>query len=267
VPSAPVLSFADATLAYPGAIGLSGLTLDIEAGQAVALVGPNGAGKSTLLKAVLGQVPATSGRLAVLGGTPAAALDRIGYMPQTDELDPEFPVTLRQVVMMGRYRSVGWLRWPGRADREAVDAALTRVGLTDLAGTRFGRLSGGQRQRGMLARALVSDPRLLLLDEPFNGLDQVNRDALLGTIAELTASGVAVVVSTHDLELVRAVCDRVVLLNGRMVAEGPVDATLTLPLLEQAFGSTAATVDGATVLSHPDHGHHPEHGHPAERGH
>lgn len=227
--------------------------MEVEPGEAVALIGPNGAGKSTLLKGVLGAVPLVGGRIEVggavsssrsasrigggrIGSVPLRRFaKRIGYMPQHGELDPEFPVSLEQVVMMGRYRSIGWFRMPGSADRRAVAAALAAVGLGEKAKRRFGDLSGGQQQRGILARAIVAQPALLLLDEPFNGLDQENRAALVDTLRQLKRDGVAVLVSTHDFDLARQVCDRVLLLNGKQLAFGEQEDVLTLANVHNTF--------------------------------
>jgi zinc/manganese transport system ATP-binding protein len=230
------------------------ITLEVAAGEALAVIGPNGAGKSTFILGLLGLIGLAQGDLSVLGRTPAAARTRVGYVPQSAGLDPEFPVTLDQVVMMGRYRKLGW-RWPGRADRAAVHAALDRVGLAAHHRTRFGRLSGGQQQRGLLARALVSSPRLLVLDEPFNGLDQTSRDTLLAIVRELKAEGVAFVISTHDLDLARAVCDSVLLVNGVQVAAGSRDDVLTLDNLERVFAGHQVEVDEHTVVVPPHDGH------------
>lgn len=233
---------------------LSDVTLDVAPGEALAVIGPNGAGKSTFILGLLGLTQLAAGELRVLDRSPAAARSRVGYVPQTAGLDPEFPVTLDQVVMMGRYRKLGW-RWPGRADRAAVHAALARVGLAAHHRSRFGRLSGGQQQRGLLARALVSSPRLLVLDEPFNGLDQTSRDTLLDIVRELKAEGVAFVISTHDLDLARAVCDSVLLVNGVQVAAGPRDDVLTLDNLERVFAGHQVEVDEHTVVVPPHDGH------------
>ena len=249
-----------ATFSYGGAPSLADVTASIPAGEAVALIGPNGSGKSTLLKGIMGLVPLVSGSLSVLGTSPRQALRRVGYMPQTDDLDPNFPVTLRQVVMMGRYRQIGWGRRPGKEDRRAVAAALERVGLADEASRKFGDLSGGQQQRGILARALTVDPAILLLDEPFNGLDRTNRDALLTTLNELREQGVTVVTSTHDLELAREVCSTVMLLNRRVVACGPIETTLTLEKVERTFEGVGVEIDSHTVTTLP-HGHGHEHTH------
>lgn len=246
-----VLAVSDASFAYDQAPALEGISFDIRAGEAVALIGPNGSGKSTLLKGILGLIARTAGTVAVLGSSPAP-VGSIGYVPQAGELDPEFPITLAQVVMMGRYRSLGWLRLPGKRDRAAVTEALDAVGLAHRAHTRFGELSGGQQQRGLLARAIASAPGLLLLDEPFNGLDQKNRDALIATVERLKARGVAVLVSTHDLDLARAVCESVLLLNGTQVAFGPRDDVLTLANVQQAFKEVGVELDEHTIVV-PDH--------------
>lgn len=232
----------------------TGVTLTVNPGEALALIGPNGAGKSTVILGLLGLTTLHSGHLSVLGRTPAAARGSIGFVPQSLSLDPQFPVSLEQVVAMGRYRRLGW-RWPGRADRNAVRRALQRVGLESLRHRRFGMLSGGQQQRGLLARALVSDPPLMVLDEPFNGLDQTNREALLDIVRELKASGVAFVISTHDLDLARAVCDSVLLINGKQIAVGPTDDVLTLGNLELTFAGHQVEVDEHTVVVPPHEGH------------
>ncbi|GAB3123123.1 metal ABC transporter ATP-binding protein [Glaciibacter psychrotolerans] len=254
VPASTVLSVSDASFAYDKAPALEGIAFDIAAGEAVALIGPNGSGKSTLLKGILGLISRTHGTVSVLGSFPAP-LGAIGYVPQAGELDPDFPITLEQVVMMGRYRSLGWLHLPGRRDRQAVAHALNAVGLAHRAKTRFGELSGGQQQRGLLARAVASGPRLLLLDEPFNGLDQKNRDALIGTLERLKADGVAVLVSTHDLELARAVCEKVLLLNGTQVAFGPRNDVLTLANVQAAFKEVGIEMDEHTVVLPGHEGH------------
>ncbi|GAA3588193.1 metal ABC transporter ATP-binding protein [Klugiella xanthotipulae] len=244
-----------ASFSYGGAPQLSDVTARIERGEAVALVGPNGSGKSTLLKGILGLVDVVDGEITVLGGSPREALRRVGYLAQLSEVDREFPISLRQVVTMGRYRSLGPFGWPGRRERELVDAAITRVGLAPHAHRRFGELSGGQQQRALLARALTVEPEILLLDEPFNGLDRANRSALLDTLNSLRAEGVTIVTSTHDLELAREVCTRAMLLNRTLIAFGSVEETLKLPLVERTFEGTVAHVDGHNIIPVP-----PEHG-------
>ena len=258
----PVLRLDGVAFTYPGGAGVSGLDVAIAPGEAVALIGPNGAGKSTLLKGLLGLVPQTAGAMSFADGTAGASQrpahapnGMVGFLPQSVELDGDFPINLEQVVMQGRYRSLGLFRWPRRADRAAVRDALETVGLRALAKRRFGELSGGQRQRGLLARALASEPRLLLLDEPFNGLDQPNRDALIDTIRSLKRRGVAVLVSTHDLELARLVCDTVVLVNGTQLARGPVDDVLTLGNVQECFEGVGVEIDEHTLVVPGHEGH------------
>jgi len=244
---ATALRFEHASLAYGRARVVEDVHGVVRAGEAVALIGPNGAGKSTLLKGVLGLLPVVGGRIEVLGRSPARARREVAYVPQADTLDPDFPVTAAQVVLMGRYREVGWIRRPGAADRRIAADALTAVGLADRSGERFGTLSGGQRQRVLLARAIAQQPRLLLLDEPFNGVDALSQEALLAALAELRAGGAAVVISTHDLALAHLACDEVCLLNKHQVAFGPTGSTLTPELLRAAYGGQALVADGVVV--------------------
>ncbi|MBX6388657.1 MAG: metal ABC transporter ATP-binding protein [Frankia sp.] len=232
--AADALVLADATVAYGRTTALERVSGRVPAGRTVALIGPNGAGKSTLIKAILGLVPVVSGSITVLGRAPADARRDVGYVPQADTLDPDFPVSVMQVVLMGRYRRIGWVRGPRAADRAAAAEALAAVGLAHRAKDRFGTLSGGQRQRVLLARAIAARPRLLLLDEPFNGVDAVSQDALLRALAELTAQGTAVVISTHDLALAHLACDDVCLLNRHQFGFGPPERTLTPDLLRGA---------------------------------
>jgi manganese/iron transport system ATP-binding protein len=242
------LRFEHASVAYGRVPVLEDVHGEVHPGEAVALIGPNGAGKSTLIRAVLGLVPVVAGRVTVLGRGPIQARRDVAYVPQADTLDPEFPVSAAQVVLMGRYRSVGWLRPPGREDRRIAAEALDAVGLADRAGERFGTLSGGQRQRVLLARAITQRPRLLLLDEPFNGVDAVSQEALLAALAVLRADGAAVVVATHDLALAHLACDEACLLNRHQYAFGPVDETLTPELLRATYGGHALQLRGDSVI-------------------
>ncbi|MGW9020503.1 metal ABC transporter ATP-binding protein [Leucobacter chromiiresistens] len=247
----------DAAFGYDGTARVEHLSLTVPAGAAVALIGPNGSGKSTLLRGILGLAELTAGSIRVLGEAPDRARRRIGSLPQADTRDAELPITLRQVVTMGLYRSRGALRPIGRHGREAVGQALERVGLSGWASRRFGELSGGQQQRGILARALVSDPQLLLLDEPFNGLDRENRDVLLRLVRELRAEGRTIIVSTHDLEIAQEACSHALLLAsghhpqqpGHPAAFGSVDAALTLDAVQHAFQDTTVELDHHTVTT------------------
>jgi manganese/iron transport system ATP-binding protein len=250
------LSLSEAAFAYGHDVALDGLNLEVAEGEALALIGPNGSGKSTFLKGVLGILPLAAGRMQLFGGERTSDTARsLGYLPQSDEVDPEFPVSLEQVVMMGRYRRLGWWRLPARADRAAVAEALRLTGLAPLAQSRFGSLSGGQQQRGLLARALAANPRMLLLDEPFNGLDQPNRDALVETIRSLKANGVTILLTTHDLVLAREVCDKVLLVNATQIAFGSLAEVLTLEHLQAAFSGVQVEVDEHTVVLPGHDGH------------
>jgi manganese/iron transport system ATP-binding protein len=248
VTSTDALHVHDLSVAYDREVVLRDVHARLAPGDSVALIGPNGAGKSTFIKAILGLVPATSGWVEVLGTTPDKARAQVAYVPQTDQLDPEFPISVEQVVLMGRYRRIGWLRRPKAADREAARHALEEVGLTGRAGDRFGTLSGGQQQRVLLARAIAQEAKLLLLDEPFNGVDTVSRDLLLRAIGQLREQGTAVVMSTHDLALAHIACDEACLLNKHQVGFGPVEATLTPELLRAAYGGNALSLRGDDVI-------------------
>ncbi|MEV7987417.1 metal ABC transporter ATP-binding protein [Micromonospora sp. NPDC085948] len=244
--------YTEVSVGYHGTPVLTDVNLDLVPGQRLALVGPNGAGKSTLITSILGLVPVLAGTSTVLGGAPAQARTRTGYVPQTDSLDADFPVTAGQVVMMGRYRRIGWWRPTRAADRRAVHEALDRLGLVEHAKTHFGVLSGGQRQRVLLARAIAAEPRLLLLDEPFNGVDAVSQDAILSVLRDLSAAGTTLVLSTHDLTVAHELADTVCVLNGRQWAVGPPDETLTAETLRRAYGGHAIEWrDGRTVLVEP----------------
>jgi manganese/iron transport system ATP-binding protein len=235
-----------ATIGYHRTTILRDVDLDLPTGRTLVLIGPNGAGKSTLIKAVLGLADVLAGSIDGPGRR------ETGYVPQLDTLDADFPVSAGQVVLMGRYRRIGWWRPTSRADRRAVDEALARVGLADRAGDRFGVLSGGQRQRVLLARAIAAEPRLLLLDEPFNGVDAVSQAAILAVLRDLAAAGAALVVSTHDLAVARGLADLVCLLNGRQWAAGPPASVLTSANLRVAYGGQAVGLDdGCTVLVEP----------------
>ena len=251
----PVIDLTNAAFAYEGVVALDHVSMQAFPGEAVALIGPNGSGKSTLLRGLLGLLPLADGSLKVFGHQRRPGVtDGSGYLPQQESTEPNFPISLRQVVMMGRYRRIGFWRFARTIDRSAVNEALEMTGLTSRAGARFGSLSGGQQQRGLLARALAAKPRLLLLDEPFNGLDQPNRAALLTTLRELKLRGVSIVVTTHDLDLARDVCDKVLLLAGTQVAFGPTDGVLTLENLQAAFGDVQVEVDEHRVVI-PGHDH------------
>ena len=237
----PVVTLEDASFSYGSSTVLTGVTGRVPAGQALALVGPNGSGKTTLMRALLGMVTVSRGRVRVNGAAPGRApRGSVGYVPQLSDLDPTFPVTVREVVQMGMYSQLGILRRPGAEARRRALEALDSVGLADRADRRFGTLSGGQQQCVLVARCIAARPRLIALDEPFNGLDQPNRDALVRILTDLKNDGVGVVVSTHDLVLAREVCEQVALLAGRQIAFGPRQEVLVPRLVEEAYGSSGS---------------------------
>lgn len=245
----PVLELKEASFGYGGKTAVESVTAKIFAGDAVALIGPNGSGKSTLLKGILGIAEQTGGELFVLGLPAAKAISQIGYLPQSSHWDADIPVTVEQVVGMGLYRKLGPFQRIGREKRQQIREALAEVGLAHRAKVLFGELSGGQQQRVILARSLVNHPDIILLDEPFNGLDQPNRDALLETVKQLRNSGTAILISTHDLDLAREACTHVMLLNRTQVGFGPLDSTLTLDLIQETFSDATVELDHHTVTT------------------
>ena len=220
-----------------GHSALRDASFSVPQGSVTALVGINGAGKSTIFKALMGLVPA-SGSVRVLGLPVPEALARnlIAYVPQVEEVDWTFPVLVEDVVMMGRYGRMGMLRRARPADRAAVAAALARVGMQDLARRQIGELSGGQRKRVFLARALAQEAQVILLDEPFTGVDVKTEQAIIALLYELRAEGRVMLVSTHDLGSVPEFCDRVVLVKGTVLAHGPTPEVFTPENLRRAFG-------------------------------
>jgi ABC-type Mn2+/Zn2+ transport system ATPase subunit len=222
---------------YNGHPALENINLKVAQGEIVGVIGPNGSGKSTLMKAILGLVKPWKGGAYVMG-QPAATRRRIvGYMPQMEDVDWEFPVTVRDVALMGRYSGRGLLRRTNREDRDAADAALQRVGMHDLGERLIGELSGGQRRRVLLARALANDPVLLLLDEPVAGLDATAQHRFLDTVDELRSEGKTVVLSTHDLSCVSEWCGKAACLNRTLIAYGPPGEILDEQVLSETFGS------------------------------
>lgn len=232
----PALEVRRLTASYSTRPALWDVDATVPAGSLAAVVGPNGAGKSTLLKAVVGLIPTDAGHVLIQGRPAATALDRIAFVPQRDEVDWDFPITVREVVEMGRYRAAGWLRRLRPADRDAVRVAIDRVGMSPYARRQIGELSGGQRQRVFIARALAQEAPLMLLDEPFSGVDARTEAALLDMLAEFREEGRTIVVVHHDIGTVRSRFDWAVLLNVRTIACGPVAEALTDRSLRRAYG-------------------------------
>ncbi|NMH94887.1 metal ABC transporter ATP-binding protein [Pseudonocardia bannensis] len=231
------------TVSYRAAPVLWEVDARFPTGALSAIVGPNGAGKSTLLKAALGLVPADAGRVLVAGDDGASARDRVAYVPQRESVDWDFPITVREVVEMGRYRSVGWFRRVGRHDRRIAGECLDRVGMAAFGRRQIGQLSGGQRQRVFLARALAQQAPVLLMDEPFAGIDARTQADLLGLLGELRDAGGSVIVVHHDIAQVRAAFDWTLLLNVRALGCGPTAEVLTGDAVRAAYGAGAEPAD------------------------
>jgi ABC-type Mn2+/Zn2+ transport system ATPase subunit len=236
---------------YGGRAVLEDVTFAVEPGERLGILGPNGGGKSTLLRALLGE-------LAPLAGTLELSA-RCSVVPQTERSRLDYPVTALDVALMGSLARLGWWRRPGRRERERALAALAEVRLAELAARPFGELSGGQRQRVLVARALVQDAPLVLLDEPFTGVDAASAEVLTALVDRLAAEGRGVLVATHDVDQARTF-DRVLCLNGRQIAFGA-PAVLTRPVLEATYGGAIVAVDGADGAArgilpahHHDHG-------------
>ncbi|HEY9038261.1 MAG TPA: manganese/iron ABC transporter ATP-binding protein [Roseovarius sp.] len=229
----------DVTVTYRnGHTALYDASFEIPRGTITALVGVNGAGKSTLFKAIMGFVPTARGEIRVLGTSVKDALRQnlVAYVPQSEEVDWAFPVLVEDVVMMGRYGHMGFLRRPRAADHAAVANALARVGMSDFRKRQIGELSGGQRKRVFLARSLAQDGRVILLDEPFTGVDVKTEEQIIALLRELRDEGRVMLVSTHNLGSVPEFCDRTVLVKGTVLAYGPTEAVFTRENLESAFG-------------------------------
>jgi manganese/iron transport system ATP-binding protein len=221
-----------------GLTALTDASFTVPRGTITALVGVNGAGKSTLFKAIMGFVPVARGTIRLLGMPVREALRRnlVAYVPQAEEVDWSFPVLVEDVVMMGRYGHMGMLRRPSATDRAKVDEALARVGLGDLRQRQIGELSGGQKKRVFLARALAQEGRIILLDEPFTGVDVKTEEQIITLLRSLRDEGHVMLVSTHNLGSVPDFCDRTVLVKGTVLAHGPTETTFTRANLERAFG-------------------------------
>jgi manganese/zinc/iron transport system ATP- binding protein len=238
----------DLTVAYREAPVLWDIDLTLPEGQLVAIVGPNGAGKSTLIKAILGLVPSTSGTISIFGKPYPQQRQLVGYVPQRGSVDWDFPTNALDVVQMGLYGQLGWIRRPGKRERTIAMECLEKVGMADFAQRQISQLSGGQQQRVFLARALAQDARVYFMDEPFAGVDATTERAIIDVLRELRSRGRTLVVVHHDLETVREYFDWLVLLNIRVIADGPVDATFTLDNLQTTYGGRMALL-GDSLLA------------------
>ena len=236
----PAIEVTDLTVAYRDRPALWDVDLTVPPGVLMAIVGPNGAGKTTLIKAILGLIKPVAGQVLIYGKPYREQRSLVGYVPQRGSVDWDFPTSVLDVTMMGRYGALGWIRRPGRAEREAALEALDKVGMRDFARRQISQLSGGQQQRVFLARALVQDAPIYLMDEPFQGVDATTERAIVALLRDLRAAGKTVVAVHHDLQTVEEYFDWVTLLNVRRVASGPVQQVFTDQNLRLTYGGRVA---------------------------
>jgi manganese/zinc/iron transport system ATP- binding protein len=230
----------DLTIAYKDKPVLWDVDMDVPSGTLMAIVGPNGAGKTTLIKSILGLVKPAAGQVLVYGRTYEEQRHLVGYVPQRGSVDWDFPTSVLDVVMMGRYGALGWFKRPGASERAAALEALDKVGMKTYAERQISQLSGGQQQRVFLARALVQDAQLYFMDEPFQGVDATTERAIVILLQELRSAGKTVVVVHHDLQTVPEYFDWVTMLNVRRIASGPVSEVFTEQNLRKAYGGKVA---------------------------
>jgi manganese/zinc/iron transport system ATP- binding protein len=229
---------------YGGPDVIEDISLDLPSGSVTAIIGPNGSGKSTLLKAILGLTPTRRGSVELDGRPIDGDRVSVAYVPQRELVDWSFPISAEQVVMMGRYRHIGWVRRPTRDDRRAISEALATVGMEHLADRQIGALSGGQQQRVFLARALVQDASVLLLDEPMTGVDRTTEELITELFANLREAGSTIAYATHDLEDAADSADYLCFVNRRLIRFGPPSETFTPPVLHETFGGELLIVSG-----------------------
>lgn len=239
------LQLRDIQVSYGSSLALRGVNADVYPGEIAGIIGPNGSGKSTLLKAIAGVLKLSTGSIRLGDDDIRDRASRVAFVPQREEVNWDFPVTARDVVLMGRYRLKGWLRRTGNEDHRRADAALDRLGLTNMGDRHISQFSGGQQQRIFLARAMVQDPLVVLLDEPFTGVDVTNRGIFHETIRDFAKQGMIVLIATHELAEVQQTTDKVMCLNRRMVAYGPTATTYTAENLRATFGGQVAVFETA----------------------
>lgn len=253
----PVLSVNGMSAGYPGARKIiHNITFDVLPGERIAVIGPNGAGKSTLFKALVGLIPHTTGHISIHGEDCQTSHKLIGYVPQQDEIDWSFPVSVYDVVMMGRERQIGWFRWPGRKDKVAVHTALEHVGLMRLKHRQIGELSGGQKRRVFIARALAQETDVLLLDEPFNGVDVTAEHEIMQTLDTLKERGITVILATHDLQVATTHFDRILMVKGEVIAYGTSQEVFIPSTLQMVYGGRVGIFEhnGQTLFVADEHG-------------
>ena len=234
-------------VSYGGQLVLEEVAFALPAGQLVGIIGPNGAGKTTMLKSILGLIPIAAGTVLAGGTAIARRGGQVAYVPQRDAINWRFPASVADVVLMGRYGRLGWLRRPGAADRAIALRCLQQVGMEALAARPIAALSGGQQQRVFLARALAQEPEVLLLDEPISGVDAPTQEAILALLAGLAAQGKTLLMTTHDLRCNMEYFDALLALNRHVIALGPVEHVLTPQVLTRTYGTQVVLADGTRV--------------------
>jgi len=239
----PAIEVSDLTVAYHEHPVLWDVDVTVPSGVLMAIVGPNGAGKTTLIKAILGLIKPAAGRILIYGRTYKEQRSLVGYVPQRGSVDWDFPTTVLDVVIMGRYGSLGWFRRPSANDKSLAMQCLEKVGMADYSNRQISQLSGGQQQRVFLARALAQDAQIYFMDEPFQGVDATTEKAIIALLRELRAAGRTVCVVHHDLQTVPEYFDWVTLLNVRRIASGPVNQVFTNQNLRAAYGGRVAFVE------------------------
>lgn len=240
----------DLTVAYQKKPVLRNVTLEVPEAKLIGIVGPNGAGKSTLIKAVQNLIPAASGEVYIYGKPYVQQRKLVGYVPQRESVDWDFPTDVLDVVLMGRYGRLGWFRRPGKADKEWAMECLRKVGMTDYADRQISQLSGGQQQRVFLARALAQEAQLYFMDEPFVGVDAATEKAIIQLLHDLKAQGKTVLVVHHDLQTVPEYFDWVTMLNRRVIANGPTSEVFTADHLQKTYGGRLQIIAGQLAVSH-----------------
>jgi manganese/zinc/iron transport system ATP- binding protein len=251
----PALEVHDLTVSYQRKPVLWNVDLAVPQGKLVGILGPNGAGKSTLIKAIMGLIPLSSGWVQVFGKPVDTQRDKVAYVPQRESVDWTFPVTAMDVVLMGRYGSIPWYRRIGRREKELARAALSKVGMLPYADRQISNLSGGQQQRVFLARALVQDSQVYLMDEPFAGVDAATESAIVRLLQDLREAGKTVLLVHHDLQTAQQYFDMLILLNMRLVAFGPTEQVFTPELLQKTYGGRLTILsDVAEAVANAERG-------------
>lgn len=242
------LEIENVSIGYGEKIVMHNLSFQVPHGARVAVVGPNGAGKSTLFKALVGILPLQSGRILIHGESLGTHKDCVAYVPQREDVDWRFPVTVDDVVMMGRFDQMGWFSRPSKGDKQIVRKSLEQMGIADLADHSIGQLSAGQQQRAFLARALAQEPHILLMDEPFTGVDATTQEVTFGLLDHLQNQQVTTIISTHDLNLAASRFDHILLVNHRLIAFGTPQQVFTKENLASAFGNSLLVMENGMML-------------------